>query len=178
MVISRIAGPFDKIEFGHVPIRFQKMMKKQAFLGNGIKIFFVAGCFVLGCLVTPVSSQSPEIKDRIDYAQLKADARLKYRLPPRFKNSTEETDTLRVLSQLGLVLQSKKMVDSNTVESAETKMNRRMDISNLEYAIDHLEDSVMKIREKKKRARKAILEKAKKESDGKIHPNPIKIIIW
>lgn len=178
MVISRIAGPFDKIEFGYLPIRFQKMMKKQAFLGNGIKIFFAAGCFVLGCLVTPVSSQSPEIKDRIDYALLKAEARLKYRLPPRVKDSTQEADTRNVLSQLGLVLQSKKMVDSKIVESAETKMNRKMDISYLEYTIDHLEDSVPEIREKKKRARKAILEKAKKESDGKIHPNPIKIISW
>lgn len=178
MVISRMAAPFDKIEFGHVLIRFQKMMKKQAFLGNGIKIFFAAGCFVLGCLVTSVSSQSTEIKDRIDYTQLKAEARLKYRLPPRVKDSTEESDTLKVLSQLGLLLRSKKIVDSNIVESAETKMNRRMDITNLEYAIDHLEDSVPKIREKKKLARKASLEKAKKESDGKIHPDPIRIQIW
>ena len=154
------------------------MMKKQEFLGNGIKIFFVAGCFVLGCLVTPVSSQSPEIKDRIDYALLKAEARLKYRLPPRIKDSTEESDTLRVLSQLGLILRSKKIVDSNTVESAETKMNRRMDITNLEYAIDHLEDSVPKLREKKKQARNAVLEKSKKERDGKIYPNPIRYRSW
>lgn len=153
-------------------MKFENMAKKHAFVGNDIKIFVVSCLFALGCTMAPCSSQSPEIKDRIDYAQLKAEARLRYRLPPRVKNSTEETDTRNVLNQLKLILQSKKIVDLKIVESAETKMNRKMDISDLEYSIDHLEDSVPEIREKKKQLRKAIFKKTKTESGGRINLTP------
>ncbi len=118
-------------------------------------------------------SEPKEIKDKIDYAKLKDEMRSKFNLPSRVQNSTEEADTRTVLVQMEDILKTKKSFESKTVESTETVMNRKMDIGNLEYAIEHLGDRVPEIREKKKIVRKAELEKAKKESDGKIHLNPL-----
>lgn len=137
-------------------------------------LILIAAYLSLCCTVPPTSCQPKEIVDRIDYAALKAEMRSKYRLPPKAKDATEEADTRKVLGQLELLLKSKKTLDPKIVESPETKMNRKMDITTLEYAIDHLGDSIPEIREQKKKARKEELKKVEKESDGSIHLNPLR----
>lgn len=117
-------------------------------------------------------SEPQEIKDQIDYAKLKDEMRSKFKLPPRVQNSSEEADTRIVLFQIEDILKSKKSFESKTVESAETVMNRKMDIGNLEYAIEHLGDSVPDIREKRKKSHHADLEKTIKETEQKIYSIP------
>lgn len=117
-------------------------------------------------------SEPKSIKDRIDYARLKDEMRSKFKLPPRVRSSTEEADTRTVLFQLESILKSKKSFKSKTVESAETIMNRKMDIGNLEYAIEHLGDRVPETREMRKTAAKADLKKAIHETEKKIYVTP------
>lgn len=117
-------------------------------------------------------SEPKEIKDRIDYASLKDEMRSKFKLPPRVQSSTEEADTRTVLVQMEDILKSKKSFESKTVESAETIMNRKMDIGNLEYAIEHLGDRVPEIKEKRKKASKANLKEAIHETEKKIYVTP------
>lgn len=117
-------------------------------------------------------SEPQEIKDQIDYAKLKDEMRSKFKLPPRVQNSSEEADTRIVLFQIEDILKSKKSFESKTVESAEIVMNRKMDISNLEYAIEHLGDCVPEIKEKRKKASKANLKEAIHETEKKIYVTP------
>lgn len=117
-------------------------------------------------------SEPKEIKDRIDYARLKDEMRSRFKLAQRVQGSTEETDTRTVLFQLESILKSKKSFESKTVESAESIMNRKMDIGNLEYAIEHLGDRVPETREMRKTVAKADLRKAIHETEKKIYVTP------
>lgn len=111
--------------------------------------------------------------ERIDYAALKSEVRTKYKLPPKTKDSSDEQDTRQVVGQLEERLKSRISFLSKKAESKEILMNRKMEITNLEYEIDHLRDCLPEIKAEKRKARKEALAKEMKEPAKPIQINPL-----
>ncbi len=112
-------------------------------------------------------------------SKLKQELRTKYQLAEKKKNISEVEDSKLVLKNLENLLDKQKAFDSSFSESAQSSMNRRMIVANLEYEIDHLEDFIPDIKVKKENAYQEELAKGEKESSGKIyHGDLFKYHIW
>lgn len=110
--------------------------------------YFVAVALVL---VPCLTCQDKVKDDSFECVKLKNELRAKYKLPAKVDNAKELDDTRSLVKQLENML-DKKRRDKETApnnESKENAMNRRMEISNLEYEIDNLSDFIPEIKAKK-----------------------------
>jgi len=141
-------------------------------------VFMVAYAMQFCAFASPLHAKDQS--DKIDYASLKAEARSKYKLPPKAKKTSEQEDTRAIVTKLEAILKTKRASEVKAFESPELTMNRKMEITFLEYAIDHLSETVPELKAKQIQIRKVALEKAKKErtKENYVDPTMSRIKIW
>ncbi len=113
-------------------------------------------------LAFPCQSKESE-SDKADGPSLKAELRTKYKLADRQKDIADVEDTKFVLQELEKIMKTKKASTAKENETPEMVMNRKMEMANLEYEIDHLGDFIPELKAQKDKEWKEKMAKRNKE---------------